>query len=79
VAVPIHRPRQERRQRLSALVEAEEMLGATSPSTTHLFRPIMKNNRKLRKQKQQKIKKKQKKNKKTTKNQKNKNKHILKK
>jgi len=55
------------------------MLGATSPSTTHLFRPIMKNNRKLRKQKQQKIKKKQKKNKKTTKNQKNKNKHILKK
>ena len=61
MAVPIHRPRQERRQRLSALVEAEEMLGATSPSTTHLFRPIMKNNRKLRKQKQQKIKKKQKK------------------
>jgi len=56
------------------------MLGATSPSTTHLFRPIMKNNRKLRKQKQQKIKKKKKKKpRKPQKTKKNKNKHILKK
>lgn len=44
--VPTHRPHQERRQRLSAPVEAEETLEATSPSATSLFRPIMNNNRK---------------------------------